>query len=61
VQIRLTPTNERLLKELRTVYKKTCPDYDLSNTKQFNLLLTGRLKVALTEARKELAKNPCNT
>ena len=54
MQIRLTPTNEKLLREVVRLYKRICPDYDLSNTKQFNLILNGKLKVLLLQAHKEL-------
>lgn len=57
VQIRLSPKNTGKLKDLVKVYEQTCPDYNLSATQQVNLLLAGRLGLALVEAQAELKKN----
>lgn len=59
MQIRLSKNNTKLLKSLIRIYKKTCPDYDLSVTKQGNLLLAGRLGLAVQEAEKELQNHAC--
>lgn len=59
MQIKLCPDNESGIKKLVRIYGKICPEYDLSPTYQCNLLLRGRIKVALLEAMKELKKNPC--
>jgi len=59
MQIRLTKPNAERLEQLVSLYRRICPDYDLSPTQQVNLLLGGRLKLALAEAQVEQVKKPC--
>lgn len=54
MQIRLSKGNATKLNTLRKLYRQTCDEYDLSNTQQCNLLLSGRLTLAITAAEKEL-------
>jgi hypothetical protein len=59
MQIRLTQRNEKEARKLIRIYKQTCREYDLSVTKQLNLLIAGRLGLAIEEAEKELAEHKC--
>lgn len=56
MQIRLTKRNSKRLVELVGLYKKTAPDYDLSFAQQVNLLIGGRLDLAIKEAKKDYKK-----
>lgn len=56
MQLRLTEPNAQRLVNLVKIYKQISPDYDLSPTKQGNLLLAGRLGLAIDEAKKEAKK-----
>jgi hypothetical protein len=59
MQIRLSARNQKKILELMGIYRKTCPDYDVSTTFQTNLLLAGRLDVAILEAKKDLKSKRC--
>ena len=54
MHIRLSGENVKSLKQLVANYRKTDDGYDLSHAQQVNLLLRGRLKVALKESEQEL-------
>lgn len=56
LKLTLTKNNTKRLKELVRLYRKTCPDYNLSFTAQANLLLGGRLTVAFHEAEQEFKR-----
>ncbi len=43
------------------LYKKLCSEYDLSHAQQCNRLLSGRLKLAIAEARQELEQGKACT
>ena len=60
MQVRLSVRNTAKINELRGIYRKTCSEYNLSLTQQTNMLLAGRLDVAILEAKKELKKAKCN-